>query len=126
MPGCGKTILVVEDEISVRDRICHSLARQGYKVLTANSGAEAQRLSHEQLEEVDLLLSDLAMSGGIGGRELGESLRRAYPRLRVIYCSGYSLESMGGWLSLERSVSFIQKPFTPQELLNTVAECLRV
>ncbi len=123
--GCGKTILVVEDEASVRELIFRSLKRQGYMVMTADSGAAAQRLPHEQLEQVDLLVSDLVMPGGVSGRDLAESLRRKYPRLRVIYLSGYSPEIMGGWLSLEHGVSFIQKPFTPQELLNSVAECLQ-
>jgi len=65
------------------------------------------------------------MPGGVNGRELAESLRRTYPRLRVVYCSGYSSEITGGRLSLEPGCLFLQKPFTPLELLHAVAECLR-
>jgi PAS domain S-box-containing protein len=123
--GCGQTILLVEDDESVRELIFRSLTRQGYTVMTAGSGAAAQRLPHEQLEQVDLLVSDMVMPGGVSGRDLAEFLRRTYPRLRVIYLSGYSPEIMGGWLSLEHGVAFIQKPVTPQELLKSVAECLQ-
>jgi two-component system, cell cycle sensor histidine kinase and response regulator CckA len=124
-PGRGETVLVVEDEISVRDLVCHTLARHGYKIIMANSGAEVHEFAHSQLQEVDLLVTDLMMPGGINGRELAQSLRRRFPGLRVIYCSGYSPEIGGGRLALENGISFIQKPFTPRDLLHAVADCLR-
>ena len=124
--GHGETILLVEDEASVRELVFRTLARQGYDVMVACSGAEARLLSPAQLERVDLLITDMVMPGGVSGRELAESLRHAYPRLRVIYCSGYSPEIAGGWIALDHGITFIQKPFTPSALLNTVADCLRV
>jgi len=123
--GHGETILVVEDDASVRELILRALTRQGYKVMAADSGAEARQLPSELLEQVDLMVTDLVMPGGVNGRELAESLRRLYPRLRVIYCSGYSPEMAGGRLTLEQGVTFIQKPFTPRQLLSAVAESLR-
>jgi PAS domain S-box-containing protein len=124
-PGHGEIILVVEDDPSVRELVCRTLSRQGYKVTMAASGVEARMLSAEFLEQVKLMVTDLVMPGGVNGRELAESLRRTYPRLRVVYCSGYSSEITGGRLSLDPGCLFLQKPFTPLELLHAVAECLR-
>jgi two-component system, cell cycle sensor histidine kinase and response regulator CckA len=123
--GQGETILVVEDEIAVRELICYTLQRAGYKVMVAGSGAEVSRFSREQLKTVDLLVTDLVMPDGVNGRELVESLRRDFPQLRIIYCSGYSPEIAGGRLALEHGTSFIQKPFTLRGLLNAVADSLR-
>jgi len=123
-PGRGENILVVEDEESVRELMSRTLVRHGYAVTDAKSGAEARRLVPDQLKQVDILITDMIMPGGVNGRELAESLRRVFPRLRVIYCSGYSPEITGGWLALDHDTTFIQKPFTPSELLHAVAEAL--
>jgi CheY-like chemotaxis protein len=123
--GQGETILVVEDEIAVRELICYTLERHGYKVLVASSGAEVGQFSRAQLETVDLLVTDMVMPGGVNGRELAESLRRDYPRLKIIYCSGYSPEIAGGRLAIEHGVAFIQKPFTLPGILSAVADSLR-
>ena len=122
--GGGQTILVVEDEAPVRDLIFHLLRRSGYQVLTARSGPEAQQLPADQLRRVDLLLADLVLPGGVNGRDLATALRRIHPRLQVVYCSGYSPEIAGGWLPLEAEVIFLQKPFTPHQLLQAVASSL--
>jgi PAS domain S-box-containing protein len=124
-PGHGETILVVEDDLSVRELEFRALTRQGYDVMVADSGAQALQIPHERMEQVSLLVTDLVMPGGINGRELAETLRRMYPQLRVIYCSGYSPEIAGGRLALEQGVTFVQKPFTPRELLDAITACLR-
>lgn len=122
--GGHETILIVEDDPDVR-RLTHKvLTRQGYRVLEAANGAEALESWESNGSAIDLLLTDMVMPGGMGGRELGERLRALKPGLRVIFTSGYSREMAGSELSILRGEYFIQKPSSISELLALVRRCL--
>ncbi len=119
-----ETILLVEDELSVRAPMSLILRRHGYQVLEAANGVEALQLWPQCREQVALLLTDLVMPGGMGGHELARILEAEAPNLKVIYTSGYSAEIAGQDLHLLPGENYIQKPFSPVKLLNTVRQCL--
>jgi two-component system cell cycle sensor histidine kinase/response regulator CckA len=114
----GATVLLVEDEPAVRAIAARSLERGGFRVLQASGGAAALKImdGHEQ---PDLVLTDLMMPG-VGGAELARRLRERWPRLPILFMSGYSVEDLRreGAIGLERGI--IQKPFTPDGLVKRV------
>ncbi|HEV8124480.1 MAG TPA: response regulator [Gemmatimonadales bacterium] len=128
-PGLGtaargsETILLVEDEVSVRRLARRVLLSKGYVVLEAANGQEALRLVSEHTGPLDLVLTDVVMPG-MSGPEMAERLSREQPGLRVLYMSGYADEAIGRHGVLETGVQFLQKPFTPQDLAQRVREVL--
>jgi len=118
--GGAETILLVEDERPVRHLMQTILARHGYQVLTAENGPEALRIWGDRREEIALLVTDLVMPGGVGGEQLARRLREESPRLGVVFVSGYSAERTGGKGELRTGESFLQKPFSPERLLEAV------
>ena len=122
--GGTETILLVEDETSVREVTKRMLERHGYRVLEAVSGGEALRIWGEQGDRIQLVFTDLVMPGGIGGRELAEQLRFIQPNLKIVFTSGYSAELAGGAIRLQEGVNFIQKPSSLNQVLDTIRRCL--
>ena len=122
--GGTETILLVEDEPSVRMLTRVVLERAGYQVLQAAQGVEALKIWDQASEKIQLLLTDLVMPEGINGRELAARLREKSPGLRVIFTSGYSADIAGRELTLQEGQNFIQKPASPQQLLETVRRSL--
>ncbi len=124
-PAAGtETILWVEDEAAVRKATRQVLERHGYRVLEAASGVEALAVWPEHRGAIALLLTDLMMPGGLGGMELARQMRLDSPRLKVIFTSGYSAEIAGQELQLQCEESFLQKPFTPNHLLEVIRQRL--
>jgi PAS domain S-box-containing protein len=124
-PQAGREkILVAEDEPSVRFLTRVILERQGYSVSDAASGAEAIKLWEAHRGSVRLLLTDLVMPGGMSGQQLARRLREQDPQLKVVFSSGYSAEIAGRELELREGENFLQKPFPPDQLLNTIRRCL--
>jgi PAS domain S-box-containing protein len=115
-----ETILVVEDEDGVRLLVVNLLERHGYTVLQAASGPEALEVWQRARDQIDLLLTDLVMPGGMTGRELAGHLRADRPALKVVYTSGYSMEVIGPGESLIDGCNFVQKPYRPDQLAQTV------
>ena len=122
--GGTETILVVEDELPVRELVCTLLASHGYKILEASSGAHALEVWAQHKEEVDLVLTDLVMPGRLNGYELAERLRQDRPKLKVIFTSGYSAEVVGVDVASQKGIEYLQKPYQPQKLALVVRECL--
>ena len=122
--GGGETILVVEDEATVRQLTRHTLERAGYRVFEASDAVEALRIWEHQQSAIDLLMTDIVMPEGVNGRELAERLHVSKPGLRVILTSGYSADMAGQELSLRPGHAFLQKPATPRVLLDCVRRCL--
>jgi two-component system cell cycle sensor histidine kinase/response regulator CckA len=122
--GGRETILVVEDEVAVRELICQSLAAKGYHILQAASGAKALDVWRQHQGNVDLLLTDLVMPDRMNGRELAGRLWTERRQLKVIFATGYGMEVAGKEFALRRGENFLQKPFSPQELARAVRECL--
>jgi CheY-like chemotaxis protein len=124
LPGGGETILVVEDEASVRAMTVRMLAQRGYRVLQAGHGQEALRLWEVEAGRVGLLLTDVVMPEGLDGFELAEQLRRNRPGLPVVLMTGYSSELMSRSFELPPGTKFLQKPFSPRDLLNAIRQLL--
>ena len=120
--GC-ETILLVEDEDSVRELVRETLAARGYHVLEAENGEDGLRVAERHLEEIDILITDVVMPG-IGGRELAKRLLRIRPKLAVLYLSGYTEDTILHQGALDPGTAFLQKPFTLQSLARKVREVL--
>jgi CheY-like chemotaxis protein len=117
----GKTVLVVEDQPDVRDVIEMSLGEAGYRVLLAPDGAVARRILNSTAT-IDLLLTDVLMPGGVSGLDLARDARRLRQDLKIVVVSGY-LRGDSGQSELSGLI-FLEKPFLPEELTNTVAAVL--
>jgi len=114
-----ETILVAEDEDSVRAVVTATLASRGYNVLAAVDGETALVLAQQYPHRIDLLLTDVVMPG-INGRELAETMSRERPDVRVLYASGYTDdESLLQGIRTDE-LSFLQKPFSPADLVRRV------
>jgi PAS domain S-box-containing protein len=117
----SETILIVEDEGSLREFIDECLQSAGYHMLTARGGAEALALIRSHKGKIHLMLTDVVMPG-MSGRELAVMLQLQMPELKVLYMSGYTDDSVvRQGIDYER-VAFLQKPFTPFELLKKIRE----
>jgi signal transduction histidine kinase/DNA-binding LytR/AlgR family response regulator len=114
-----ETICVVEDDEPLRRSIVRTLRRYGYSILTATNGEEATRVIEGHDGVVDLLVTDFVMPR-LGGGELIESLRRTYPRLKVLCITGYAMGSGAGGRALGDDVAVLYKPFEPIELVRSV------
>jgi PAS domain S-box-containing protein len=121
VPNGHETILVAEDDESIRQLVASFLRSHGYHVLTAADGSNALEILQEHGPRIDLLLSDVVMPK-MGGRELAQGLRKKMPRLKVVLVSGYAgdPERTSG---LE-AARFVQKPFSMHHLASTVREVL--
>jgi CheY-like chemotaxis protein len=123
-PGKGETVLIVEGESAVRTLACVALKRRGYQVLDAADGRAALDVWNRSASQVDLLLTDMVMPGGMSGSALGKTLQARKPPLKVIYTSGYSPEMLREDSLLEQDVNFLPKPYELSALLKAVRLCL--
>lgn len=124
-PGRGsETILLVEDDQALRSITRQILEKQGYKVVPAADGDEALRLWEQHSDSVAVLLTDLVMPGGINGQQLARKLQAAKSDLKVLYASGYSPEIAGRGIELRHGENFVQKPYPPSQLLDSIRRCL--
>ena len=119
----AETILVVEDEESVRQVACEILASKGYRVIEAATAAEAMELFEQRQAPIDLLLTDVIMPH-MKGPELASRLLTVDPQLRVVFMSGYNEESILGRRIGEEGTLLIQKPFTPNGLARQIRQVL--
>ncbi len=119
----SETVLLVEDEESVREAAYRMLESMGYKVLLASNGAEAIEIAREYENTIHLLLTDLVLPG-MNGQELAGRLQAGTPSLKVIYTSGYADEAIVRHGILEEHSLFLQKPFTSNALARKVREAL--
>ena len=120
--GRGETILLVEDDPRIRTLAATVLREHGYTVREADSG-EAALAEGATLSSVDLLLTDIVMSG-MNGRELAEKLVAGHPHVRVLYMSGYTENAVTQKGILDPGLNFLAKPFRPEDLLIKTAEVL--
>jgi two-component system, cell cycle sensor histidine kinase and response regulator CckA len=118
-PGDGhETILLVEDEPTVRQLFATALTRAGYRVHEARNGQEAIKIFDEHADTIDLLLTDMRMPY-MGGAELAQHLRARRKTLKLICISGYP-----GTTAPELTSDFLSKPFSRDVLLAKVREVL--
>jgi two-component system cell cycle sensor histidine kinase/response regulator CckA len=119
----NETILLVEDEDSVRRYVSSVLQGAGYRVIPAPNGMEAIQTISAPQSKIDLLLSDVVMPM-MSGPELGERARGLHPEIRILYMSGYAESSIVHKGILDRGVNLIQKPFAAEDLLKRIREIL--
>ena len=122
-PPARETLLVVDDEEMVRRLAARILLGQGYRVLEASGGDEAVRMLQRASSRIDGVVTDVAMPG-IGGRQLGQTISRCWPRVRVLYMSGFPLRRVVDEGALDPTCLFLQKPFTTEQLTRKVREML--
>jgi DNA-binding NtrC family response regulator len=123
MPPARETVLVVDDEEMVRRLAARILLGQGYRVIEAGGGEEAVRVLQRAASRIDGVLTDVAMPG-LGGRQLGETITRCWPSVRVLYMSGFPARRMVDEGALDPTSPFLQKPFTTEQLTRKVREML--
>jgi PAS domain S-box-containing protein len=118
--GSG-TVMVVEDEASVRGIVRGVLKTAGYNVIEAGTGAEGLRLAREHRDRIDILVSDVIMPG-CSGPQLAQQCRQRWPDLPVLFLSGYGDEKVGPTGLSDFNTSFLQKPFTHAALCAKLQE----
>jgi PAS domain S-box-containing protein len=118
-----ETILVVEDELAVRQVVAATLRSCGYKVLEAGSGEEAMRRLRRHEGPLHLALCDLVMPR-MNGRKVADSVRTLYPEVKVVFMSGYTDDALLRHGISGTQGSFLQKPFTMEALTQKVREVL--
>jgi len=121
--GGNETVLVVEDEGSLRDFVSEALEMWGYTVLLTSAGPEALELADGYQGKIDLLLTDVVMPG-MSGRDLADRLKQKLPELKILFMSGYTDDSMIRHGIDQAKVAFLQKPFAPIALLKKARELL--
>lgn len=120
-----ETVLVVEDEESIRNLACAVLRGYGYPVLPACDGEDALRVAGEHEGEISLLLTDVVMPK-MGGRDLYDRIRQQHPEIKVLYMSGYTDNAIVHHRVLDPGTAFLQKPFSPISLARKVKEVLEI
>jgi two-component system, cell cycle sensor histidine kinase and response regulator CckA len=121
--GGSETILLVEDEESVRQLVRETLVARGYRVLEAENGNAALALAAAYPETIHLVVTDVVMPG-LNGHELAQKLLAARPGAKVLYLSGYAEDAITAPLATGPQRAFLQKPFTLQALSRKVREVL--
>jgi hypothetical protein len=119
-PRGSETILIADDEESVRNLVYAVLATSGYTVIQAQNGKEALDLMESSPGRIDLILTDVMMPV-MNGYELGAAIEKRYPGKKILFMSGYLDSHLGDY---DRSRPFLTKPFTPEILLKQVRETL--
>ncbi|HEV2691755.1 MAG TPA: PAS domain S-box protein [Verrucomicrobiae bacterium] len=122
--GGNETILLVEDDPSLRISVRMALSRLGYRILEAPTGVKALEVWKENRDEIRLLLTDLVMPDGMTGKKLAQIVLLENPKLKVIYMSGYSAEVVGRDFPLKEGVNFLTKPFQGLKLAQTIRDSL--
>ncbi len=121
---CGtETVLIIEDDEGLREFARKFLTGKGYRVLTAENGEDALRLSEAHDGSIDLMITDVVMPK-MGGKETAERLQGFCPHLKVIYMSGYTDNAIVRHGVLAPGLNFIEKPFAPEGLVRKVREVL--
>ena len=119
----SETVLLVEDEVLVRNLAADALRRHGYQVLSASTGLEALDLAGQVLHPIDLLVTDVVMPQ-MGGEQLAVRMLSERPTLKVLYISGYTDLAALQHRTLVPGTALLQKPFTPGQLVHRVRELL--
>jgi two-component system cell cycle sensor histidine kinase/response regulator CckA len=119
----NETILVVDDEETVRDIAKRLLGRSGYQVMLADSGENALDIYHEHYGNIDVVLMDLGMPG-MGGKSCLEKIKQAYPDAKVLIASGYIQYELTDELESLGAIGMVSKPYRKHQLLKQIREVL--
>jgi PAS domain S-box-containing protein len=119
----SETVLIAEDEDDVRIMARNLLQSYGYAVIEAEDGKDAVFRFIQDIDKIDLIIMDLIMPK-MNGREAYERISKIKPKIKTIFASGYTTDLVNRDDSSEGSVTFIEKPFTPEELLQKIRKIL--
>lgn len=119
----GETILLVEDDSALRKMAAEVLRDTGYKVMIAQSGAEALQVAAKHRGPLDVLLTDVVMPG-MTGLELASQIVALRPRIQILYMSGYTDDAIGRYGLQGQTSRLLQKPFTHETLVRHVHDAL--
>ncbi len=119
----AETILLVEDDISVRSLIVRTLSKYGYHILEARDVPDAIAIASKKNGTIHLLLTDIVMPV-MNGPNLAQIVVRDHPAIKVLYVSGFSWSTAVGAGSMSARAAFLAKPFTPATLAAAVRDCL--
>jgi len=122
--GGSETVLLVEDDTKLRESVRMALSQLGYAILEAPNGADALEIWKKNRHDIRLLMTDLAMPGGMTGKQLAQRILKENPKLKVIYMSGHSADVVGKDLPMAEGVNFLAKPFQVHKLAQAVRDGL--
>lgn len=123
MPRGHETVLVVEDEPSVRAVVVQLLKNLGYTVVEAEDGLEAlERL--DEIGEIDLLFTDIVLPGGMTGEDVAAEVLKRQPAVRLLYTSGYAATAMDEGGRVAEGSEFLSKPYPMKTLASRIREIL--
>lgn len=122
-PRRTETILLAEDEFTLRAMTSRLLERIGYRVIAAENGAEALAIVENTKERIDLLITDVVMPL-MNGSELARRICSTHPEVKVLFTSGYADDLLGRHGVLTEEVHYIGKPYTPEALAQKVRDVL--
>jgi PAS domain S-box-containing protein len=122
-PHGSETVIVVEDDESLRRMAVKSLESYGYTTLSAENGQEALSMCEKHKDQIHLMLTDVVMPG-MSGKTLSDRLKALNPDINVLFMSGYTDNAIMHNEVLEKGIAFLQKPFTPDRLARKVREVL--
>jgi len=122
-PGGSETLLIVEDEILVREQAAAILGELGYEVLTARDGEEGLRTARERAD-LALVLLDVVLPGRLNGRQCAEAIVRHNPRVKILYTSGYTENAIVHQGRLDPGIELLTKPYRAADLASRVRRLL--
>jgi len=116
-----EVLLVVEDDDKIREVVCRKLRQSGFQVIAADNGVDALQQIENHPETIDLLFTDVVMPL-MGGKDLAEKMRELYPRIKIIFASGYLDDCVHkDILALGQ---FINKPYSAKAMVENIRQCL--
>ncbi|RVT90557.1 response regulator [Sphingomonas crocodyli] len=121
--GAGETVLVVDDETTVRMLIVEILAEAGYRALEADDGPSALKILTSQTR-IDLLITDVGLPGGMNGRQVADAARSHRPELKVLFVTGYAENAAVGNGLLPAGMEVITKPFVMADLAAKISDMI--
>jgi CheY-like chemotaxis protein len=122
-PGSGETVLIIDDEATIRLVASEVLRENGYRVIEAPDGPTGLKILQSELP-IHLLVTDVGLPGGMNGRQVADAARSVRPELRVLFITGYAENAIIGNGLLDRGMSIITKPFEMAVFANKVRELI--
>ena len=121
--GTGETVLVIDDEATVRMLIVEVLQEAGYSALEAEDGPSGLKILHSGAR-IDLLITDVGLPGGLNGRQVAAAARLSRPELKILFVTGFAENAAVGNGHLEPGMEVITKPFVMLDLANKISEMI--
>ncbi len=120
----GETVLIVDDEPTVRMLVVDALEERGYACIEAADGPAGLRIL-ETAVRIDLLVTDVGLPGGLNGRQVAEAARSLRPGLKVLFITGYAENAVLNHGHIERGMEVLTKPFAVDDLITRVDRMVR-